>query len=95
MQLPTHNLHHVAAAPETSPLGPLPHPQELIRSQGGRGPERDKSDHWAGQGRAVGKGHCTQASPQCGGHGRRTERWSILPLTPHRPGLGTGGWTGD
>lgn len=56
VQFPTHGLGHVAAVPETSPLGPPPHPLELIRSQGGRG-DRDKSGHWAGQGSRTGPLH--------------------------------------
>lgn len=60
---PTHSLHHVAAVPETSPLGPLPHPQELIRSQGGSG-DRDKSGLWAGQGDRTGPLHPGEPPPR-------------------------------
>lgn len=64
VRFPTHGLHHVAAVADTSPLGPPPHPQELIRSQGGRG-GRDKSGHWAGQGNRTGPLHPTE--PPAGG----------------------------
>lgn len=55
---------------------------------GGQG--RDKSGHWAGQGRATGQG--TGVSPHPGEQDR-TEGWPVLPLIP--PQTRTGGWTGD
>lgn len=51
MQLPKHNLHHVAAVPETSPLGPLAPP-----------PGTDKEPGWEGKGeisQAIGQGSGT------------------------------------
>lgn len=91
MQLPTYSLHHVAVAPQTSPLGPpATPPQELIRRRVWGGGEISQT---VGQGQWTGP--LLPGKPLVWECGRSMEERPILPAIPPSLGPGTGGWTGD